>query len=243
MFRQLATLSVLLAAMALLPARPARASEWLAVCSKCLSPTVISKSGIGTANAVAEARITREGAAEHCSNWTPERNLEECVAEAMAQPDAQRTYRATADCKAGRITPIDGQTYRLDGVWDRSDIGAGRTRWRDAAGRVVGRDNASGGLGISQQWEVLCPGPLRATARPGPAPATRRAAPQSAPAAAFRVGQVVEAQYGRQWIRGRVTRLHQTSRHGHAEFDYEVMLDNHKRGIVPARMLREPRAQ
>lgn len=36
--------------------------EWLALCSKCLSSTVTSKSGIGTAHAVAEAKITRQGA-------------------------------------------------------------------------------------------------------------------------------------------------------------------------------------
>ena len=34
-------------------------SEWLAVCSKCVNPTILSKSGIGTASAKAEARIPR----------------------------------------------------------------------------------------------------------------------------------------------------------------------------------------
>jgi hypothetical protein len=48
----------------------------------------------------------------------------------------------------------------------------------------VGRDNASGGLGISQQWEVLCPGPLRVSAaRPASLPqsAARLPAPAAEP--------------------------------------------------------------
>ena len=34
-------------------------SEWLAVCSKCVNPTIFSKSGIGTASAKAEAHHAR----------------------------------------------------------------------------------------------------------------------------------------------------------------------------------------
>ena len=30
-------------------------SEWLAICSQCVSPTIFAKSGIGTANAKAAA--------------------------------------------------------------------------------------------------------------------------------------------------------------------------------------------
>ncbi|HYP04987.1 MAG TPA: hypothetical protein VER03_02030 [Bryobacteraceae bacterium] len=72
----------------------------------------------------------------------------------------RKTYRATADCTAGRITAVDEKQYTLGGVWDNSDIGAGRTKWRGADGQIIGRDNASGGLAISQQWELLCPGPV-----------------------------------------------------------------------------------
>jgi hypothetical protein len=73
--------------------------------------------------------------------------------------EGNKTYRASADCTAGRITTIDGGVYTLAGVWDRSDIGGGRTKWKGADGAIVGRDNASNGLAISQQWELLCPGP------------------------------------------------------------------------------------
>jgi hypothetical protein len=103
---------------------------------------------------------------------------------------AKKTYRASADCTKGRISAVDGETYRLDGVWNASDIGAGRTRWRERSGQVIGRDNASGELGISQQWEVLCPGPVKAPQKPAAAPA-RRASARRYPVS--RLGRVEQA--------------------------------------------------
>jgi hypothetical protein len=223
------------AALALaLSAGAAAAQDWLALCSRCLSPTVHTKTGIGTANAVAIARITREAAEGWCGNWQP--GDANCVREQMASPEAQKDHRASADCPAGRITAVDGNTYRRDGVWPRGDIGAGRARFRDASGRIVGRDNASGGLGIAQQWELLCP--VTAAVRPAPPP---RAAPppqQAAPQAAYQVGQQVEARYGSDWIRGRVTGLIPTTTRGRREMHYEVVLDNRKRGILPPSWVR-----
>ena len=146
------------AAMVLL-ARAGDAAEqydWLSLGSKHWAPTITSKSGVGTAHAVAEAKVTREEIEGWCANWS---RTTRAASPASWRPDAaKKTYRASADCTKGRITAVDGETYTLDGVWDASDIGGGRTRWRDRSGKVVGRDNASGGLGISQQWEVLCPG-------------------------------------------------------------------------------------
>ena len=194
--------------------------------AKGWAPSVTKKTGIGTANAVAEAKVTREDIAGWCANWTPDDAG--CVAREMATDDAKRSYRATADCTRGRITPIDGETYSLDGVWDASDIGAGRTRWRDASGTVVGRDNASG-LEIAQQWEVLCPGPLTVT--PGTkAPAAKALAPAS-PAGEFAVGQEIEAKYGREWVRGRIDKIRPGP-------EYDVRLENGQRGILPPRMIR-----
>lgn len=211
--------------LAIGPASAQGQMDWLAVCAKCLSPTIQTRSGIGTANAVATARITRQGAEDWCSNWAP--GDRSCVAEQLASNQAKQTYRASADCTRGRITPIDGQTYTLAGTWDASDIGAGRTRWRDASGQIVGRDNASGGLGISQQWEVLCPGPLRLSPASAPGPVT---------GAAFAVGQNVEANYMGGWVPARITRIYPARNGGQVEYD--VALANGKRGIVPARMLR-----
>ncbi len=223
-----------LAALAL--ATPARAEEWLALCSQCLSPTVLSKTGAGTTNAIATARITEAGARDWCQQWEPgNRN---CVRQQMSQPEASQTFRASADCPGGRLTAIDGQSYRRDGVWPAGDIGAGRARFRDASSRIVPRDNASGGLGLAQQWEVLCPIPATARpAAPAPAPATR-AAPRPPAGAAYAIGQAVEARYGSQWIRGKVTKIVEVTTARGRETHYEVVLDNNKRGVVPPSWVR-----
>ncbi len=209
--------------------------EWLSLGAKSWAPTVISKSGIGTANAVAEARVTRNEIEGWCANWSP--GDKGCVQRELSSPDAKKTYRASADCTAGRITAVDGNSYTLAGKWDNSDIGGGRTRWRDASGKIVGRDNASGGLGISQQWEVLCPGPVK-TARSQP-PAPAGSASPNLTSAKFAVGDPIEARYGRDWIRGRVVAIRQASGAQGPRVDYDVRLENGKRGIVPDRMLRK----
>ncbi|MGH9242661.1 MAG: hypothetical protein ACRD3G_31820, partial [Vicinamibacterales bacterium] len=150
-------------------AKPAAQRELLALCGRCSSPTVTAKSGIGTANARAEGRMTREAVLATdgpCDGSTDK----SCV-----QRETAKIYRATADCTTGRITTILEQSYTLAGLWDNSDIGGGQTKWRGADGQIVGRDNASDGLSISQQWEILCPGPVtpaliaRAQARPAAA--------------------------------------------------------------------------
>jgi hypothetical protein len=127
--------------------------DWLSLCGQCLSPSVFSKSGIGTAKAVAEAKVTRHDAEAWCENWSPEDKA--CV-EQQLKGEEGKSYRASADCTNGRITPSDGKSYTFAGVWT-TDVGRGRSRWRDASGQVVGQDEASGGLAISQQWEMLCP--------------------------------------------------------------------------------------
>jgi hypothetical protein len=226
------------AALGLAGAAHAAQSEWLSLCSKCLSPSITSKSGIGTAHATAEARITRGDAEDWCANWSP--GDKSCVREQLASEEARKTYRATADCVAGRITPIDGRTYTLAGKWT-SDIERGRTKWRDATGHIVGADNASNGLGISQHWEVLCPGPLRAAPRAAAvAPGRVQPAPYGSPAP-FAVGQVIEAKYGPDWVRGRIDRIRQVQGRAGPELAYEVSLVNGGRGIIPARMLRPVR--
>lgn len=239
------------AAAVLIPSIAAGQSGSLSLGSKHWAPTVTSKSGIGTANAVAEAKVTRQEIEGWCANWSPDdRN---CVRSVLDSPEAKQTYRASANCVAGRITPVDGNTYTLAGRWDNTDIGGGRSRWRDPSGRIVGRDNASGGLSISQQWELLCPESAKPPRSAGgtslPAAEPRKAAPRSAPGAPspvpamtgapFAVGEIVYARYGPAWVRGRVTKISQASGAKGPELAYSVTLDNGERGILPARMMRK----
>jgi hypothetical protein len=155
-------------------ARSVAPGQWLSLCSKCANPKVFSSSGIGTASARAEARLTR---ADVLSTDGPcdGDNTSACI-----QRETTRVYRAAADCTAGKITTVLDESFTLAGIWDNSDIGGGRSKWRGADGQIVGRDNASNGLAISDQWEVLCPAPVTAAliaraqtaARQSPAAAT-----------------------------------------------------------------------
>jgi hypothetical protein len=228
------------AAVAIVLSATAATGDWLSVCGKCPSPTITRTSGLGTANAVAEAKMTRKELEGWCAQWEPQNRA--CVKEQLAGTDLNQAYRATANCPAGRITPIDGQTYTYAGKWT-DDVGRGRSRWRDASGKIVGQDNASNGLAISQQWEVLCPGASgapTAAGRPGSAGITAPAVQgQSVPGAQYAVGEAIEAKYGADWVRGRVSKVTQTTSAKGTEFAYEVYLDNGKRGIVPPRMLRK----
>jgi hypothetical protein len=211
--------------------------DWLSVCGKCVSATISSKSGIGTANAVAEGKITRREIEGHCANWSQGPNQADCVRSELSAHDLKKVYRATADCPSGRITAIDGKTYSLAGKGE-SDIGKGRTRWRDGSGRIMARDNVENGLAIAQQWEVLCPGfpkASRTASAPPPAPGKG----QMLPGAQYAVGELIEARYGREWVRGRVTTVTQTAGPGGPETAYDMRLDNGKQGIVPAGMLRK----
>ncbi len=212
-------------------------AEWLALCSKCASPSIFSLTGPDTANAVAQARMTRGEIEGWCANWQP--GDTSCVKQGLLEHDLKKVYRASADCTAGRITAVDGNSYQLAGVWDNSDIGGGRSKWRDAQGKIVGRDNASGGLGISQQWEVLCPQTGK-RARASAAPAARIAPAPALLRPEFAAGQVVMAKYGSQWLRAKVNRVRQVKGRNGPELAYDVRLDNGKRGLVPARMLRAP---
>jgi hypothetical protein len=213
----------------------AAATESLSLCGQCLNPSVSSKSGIGTANAVVEAKITRQDAVNWCSGWHPEDG--NCVTGQMASDEAKKTYRATANCVGGKITAIDGKSYSLYGARP-SGVGKGRARFRDAAGATVGQDEGSGGLAIAQQWEILCPASAKA-ASPPPTAATHltTAATATPVGAQFTAGEAVEAKYMGQWLPGKVRRVIQST--GSKELTYDVLLDNGQSGMLPASWVRK----
>jgi hypothetical protein len=130
--------------------------DWISLCSKCVSPSISSKSGIGTTNAVAVGKVTLRDAEMWCGNWEP--GNKSCPKEQLAGEKGQ-VYKISANCPAGRFTSTDGSVYtRTNEVWDSSDVGAGKAKFRGSDGKIVGRDNASGGLDLAFNWGLLCPG-------------------------------------------------------------------------------------
>lgn len=158
MSARLLAAAILLALAA--PARAASDPEWLSLCGKCLNPTVTAKTGVGSTQAVAEARVTREAAQAWCTNWQPD---DKTCLKGQLSTEQGKVYRASADCLHGRLTAVDGNPYAFAGFWT-SDVGRGRSKWKGGDGKVVGQDEAGGGLALSQQWELLCPGVTKITA-------------------------------------------------------------------------------
>src|SRR5262249_28999228 len=126
-----------------------------------------SKSGVGSAQASATAKVTSDSIKQLCADQAGLGNPAQAksATDACAQQwkgELGKTYTVKADCTVGRLEPLDGKTAVPDGARDNSEVGGGRTRWKGPDG-VVGRDGASGGLALSQQWEVLCPGRVSAS--------------------------------------------------------------------------------
>lgn len=121
-------------------------------------------SGAGTKSAMAEAHVDRASAEEACRD---NGSTEPDCAERILRNEADKTYRASADCREGILKPTTGGVFRHAGLWT-AGVGNGRSRWRDEAGQLVGQASASGGLGLAQQWEVLCPtaGTMQAALEP-----------------------------------------------------------------------------
>jgi len=157
-------------------------NEYLPICNlpKCLNPQVTSKSGIGTSNAMAEAKVVLEDATKWCATFKPRDKY--CPKEQVQSGwvGFRNVYRATADCTAGRMTGIDGATYTYAGVWE-DGAGKGRPRFATSNPRVVAQKwdepgvsmDGSGTItgwgggspNLAAQWEVLCAG--------APAPAVK----------------------------------------------------------------------
>jgi hypothetical protein len=176
-------------------AKPAADLGWLsAPIREEPSPAITSLKGVGSASAVAEARMTPKVLSEFCTeNARHYPSAAACLKQKQTEY-ANKVIRASADCSAGRITTSGDETYTLDGLWEAFDIGSGRTRWRDARGSVVARDLINNGLHISQQWETLCPAPVTPAliARAKSAPAAPEAAAARRPASVCPPGRACD---------------------------------------------------
>ena len=162
LLRYLRNAGLLLPLVTLLATAQQTQGDWISLCSKCLSPSVNSKSGVGTTNAVATGKVTLKDAEMWCGSWEPDNKA--CPKEQLASEKGQ-SYKISANCPAGKFTSSDGTVYtHTKEVWDASDIGKGRPKFRGADGKIVGRDNASGGLDLAANWDILCGAPQAAQA-------------------------------------------------------------------------------
>lgn len=73
-------------------------AEWLAICSKCVNPTIFSLIGHDTAKAVAQARITRAEIEGWCTNWQP--GDAGCIKQGLLDHDLRKVYSAVW-CRGG----------------------------------------------------------------------------------------------------------------------------------------------
>lgn len=160
--------------------------QFLPVCllPRCLNPRIQSTSGVGTANAVASAKVTPEDATAWCAQFNA--GYKGCVEDQLAQGGTAggakfraNDFKATANCTTGKMTAVDGRAYTYVGTWPSDGAGAGRPKFAGSTGEVGGRvfeqqggpQVANGSTTIFQlalepnageslaiQWQVLCAG-------------------------------------------------------------------------------------
>jgi hypothetical protein len=149
---------------------PAQKAESLSLCPKCPTPTIFSKSGIGTAHAVAKGRVTYQDAKGHCEQYAMEDhpNCDQQAKETL-QEEAGKIYMATADCTHGKMTDANGENFIYAGLWPKTgnrfqdQYLAGKTRWRwgpgsdEDTGKIVGEDGPTNAFMVAATAEILCP--------------------------------------------------------------------------------------
>jgi hypothetical protein len=170
------------------PSRPG--GDFLPLCllERCLNPRVLSKSGIGTANATATAKVTADDAKVWCAKYNP--TYKDCARDRVEYGGAAERlssveFKASANCQAGTLAAVDGLQYTYIGTWS-DGRGAGRPRFRGphttdgttqfeqqggpqvASGAWDIADLANGpnsGESLAIQWEILCAGATAPPAR------------------------------------------------------------------------------
>ena len=155
--------------------------EFLPLCllPRCLNPRVLSKSGVGTANARAQAKVTAEDAARWCAQYNP--TYKGCVEDRVegggaADRFTNIDFKASANCDTGQLVAIDELAYTYAGTWPNGP-GAGRPRFKgpyttdgttqfEQQGAVQVQSGAysiadvankpNSGESLAIQWEILC---------------------------------------------------------------------------------------
>lgn len=167
-------------------AAPTANGAFLPVCllERCLNPRVTTKSGVGTASALAEAQVTKDDATAWCAKFN--KGNPTCADDQLAQGGTAggakyraNAFKATANCETGKLAAVDGRSYTYVGKWPDGGPGAGRAKFQGTMGEIGGRvfeqqdgpQVANGSMSIFQvalepnageslaiQWEILCGG-------------------------------------------------------------------------------------
>lgn len=129
--------------------------------------TVVSSSGIGTAEAEIKTRHTRDNALAYCRDYV-QSVTKGCIAENLGEVPPKVTL--TGNCETGDFTGFDGEEYRFDGTndptagEDAADMMAEYRIVHVSDQAVLDGSSASGydvALGV---YQALCPGASDGTA-------------------------------------------------------------------------------
>jgi hypothetical protein len=121
---------------------------------------VLTLTGFGTNNAVAQGRVTERSARAHCDNfYTPETatKMAQCIADHLQEH--AKSYQISADCDGGRITSVFGDRFTFAGQRRRTSEGdtPNVSLWRDTKGQDVPHSSPySPGNVVAQNWSVVC---------------------------------------------------------------------------------------
>ena len=156
--RQIATIGSLTLAMTALPAL---GNELIYYGSRIgMQVTIISKSGIDTAQAVIRTKHTRENAITFCREYVG-RVTERCIRDALATPlrDA-----ITANCRTGHFTNFWGERMQFEGPNRRSSGGNAKFVIRKLeTGEILDGSSASGYGTSLGAFSALCPASVQAS--------------------------------------------------------------------------------
>lgn len=142
--------------------KPPGKAQYLPLCGKCLTPTVFSKSGIGTADAIAKAKVTYKDAKDNCEAFSMDEhpNCDKDAKDTLKQENG-KIYEATADCIHGKITLATGDKLTYAGIWPSGYL-KGKTRWRFVSsgydnGHFANEDGPTNGFMVDATSKILCP--------------------------------------------------------------------------------------
>ena len=127
------------------------------------SATLLTLTGVDTAQAAMTGRMTEADARELCvrapNGEAAQGAMEQCIADALSaetQAEGGGLHTASADCVAGTLSSSDWGDFTLTGTEDRYGSGQQYPVFLNAEGAQV-TGNGDGGSSANALFSVLCP--------------------------------------------------------------------------------------